>query len=146
MNAIPLCFYTIDDLSENQVFTFEHRITPAQVDAFAALSGDHSPLHMNEDFARKRGFPQRVVHGMFLGALLSRLVGMHFPGANAILQSVNMKFLAPVYAEDTVYMAAHIDQISRGTATIVIKVVIENGQKIIVARATLQVGFTQETS
>jgi len=137
--------YTIDQIELGQKFEFEKTITQSDLDAFAALSGDISPLHMDEGFSRRRGFAGRVAHGMLLGSLLSRLVGVHLPGENALLQSVNVRFLEPVYASQRLRIAAEVEQVSRSTGVVVLKAVIENQEtKGIAVRAKLQVGFTQE--
>ncbi|MBN2210038.1 MAG: hypothetical protein JW709_01465, partial [Sedimentisphaerales bacterium] len=82
--------YRLDQLHEGREVAFEEIITPALVDNFVALSGDISPLHIDEAFSKERGFSGRVAHGMIIGAFISRLVGVHLPGANALLQSVNL--------------------------------------------------------
>ncbi len=87
----------IDDIVEGKNFSFEEVITEKMVDKFAELSGDYNGLHMVEEFARKRDFNGRVVHGVLLTSLLSRLVGMHLPGENAFLLSMNTQFAALAY-------------------------------------------------
>jgi acyl dehydratase len=54
------------------------------VAAFAAISGDFSPLHMDDEYARGTEFGGRVVHGLLVGSLFSQLVGMHLPGKQAL--------------------------------------------------------------
>ena len=77
--------FALDDLIVGQRAQFDAVITGDDVDAFAALSGDASPLHVDSTFAHERGFADRVVHGAHLVALASRLVGMYLPGRNALL-------------------------------------------------------------
>ena len=133
----------IENISEGEVFSLEEHLTERLVNDFAALSGDYSPLHMDDSFAKSRGLKGRVVHGIFLAGYLSRIVGMHLPGENAILQSVNVQFVAPAYIDDKVVIKASVDQVSLGTKSIVLKATIERipGREIIL-KSKIQVGFT----
>jgi 3-hydroxybutyryl-CoA dehydratase len=135
---------SIGDLKEGNFVSFEDLITETDIDSYAALSGDYSTLHMEEEFAKGRGFRGRVVHGGFLIGLLSRLVGMKFPGENAVLQSMNIQFISPAYIGDLVRVRAEVNQISEATKTIVLKAFIENcATEAKLVRGKIQVGFTR---
>lgn len=141
-DAEPAC-YTLDDLSEGAVFELVAAISDADIDRFAEVSGDYSPLHMDEAFAKTRGFEGRVVHGLYLGALVSRAVGMHFPGKHALLQSVNLRFTAPAHAGMTIRLRATVDQVSKSVQTLILKVLIEDvATQAQLARGKVQVGIT----
>lgn len=134
---------SFDEMAEGSTFSFDETITAKMVDAFAELSGDHSSLHINEDFAKSRGFDGRVVHGVLLAGLLSRLVGMRFPGENAILSTMNIQFVSPAYPMDKVSIIAKVEQVSAATKTIVLKSVIRNvATEKIILRCKILVGFT----
>src|SRR5437762_2235727 len=66
------------------------------VQAFSAVSGDSAPHHLDDEAARKIGFDGAIVHGLFLGARFSRLLGMFLPGPAAVIHSFAMDFLRPV--------------------------------------------------
>ncbi len=99
---------TFAEISEGRSAVVERIISAKEVDAFAELSGDFSPLHMDEAFAKTTRFGQRVSHGMILGTWLSTLVGMDLPGRNAILVSVALDFRKPVLLGDKVRMEARV--------------------------------------
>lgn len=71
-------------------------ITDASVRAFAEVSGDHNPVHLDEDFARRTVFRGRVAHGMLLGAHISAVLGENLPGPGAIYLSQTLHFEHPV--------------------------------------------------
>jgi 3-hydroxybutyryl-CoA dehydratase len=71
-------------------------ITDETVRAFAAVSGDHNPLHLDEDYAKKTVFRGRVAHGMLLGAHVSAMLGDDLPGPGAIYLSQTLEFEHPV--------------------------------------------------
>jgi 3-hydroxybutyryl-CoA dehydratase len=60
------------------------------------VSGDHNPLHLDEDYARKTVFRGRVAHGMLLGAHISAVLGDALPGPGAIYLSQTLEFEHPV--------------------------------------------------
>ena len=68
--------YTFDEIEIGLTKQFQITITESMIDGFAKISGDYNPLHMDEKFAQSRDFINRVCHGMLLGSLFSRLVGM----------------------------------------------------------------------
>ena len=59
-------------------------ISESMVDDFAKVSGDFSPIHMDDKYAKSTSFGKRVVHGMLLGSFLSRVDGMYLPGSTVI--------------------------------------------------------------
>ncbi len=76
---------------------FERDVTEADVLEFARNSGDANPLHVDASYARSSSFQGRIVHGAFQVGLASALIGMHLPGRNVLLGSVNARFPAPLY-------------------------------------------------
>jgi acyl dehydratase len=136
--------FSIRDLYEGQVFSFSTLICEDDVNKFANLSGDVNPLHMIDEFAVNRGFSRRVVHGVLLSSYVSRLVGIHLPGENALIHSINLRFMLPAYINDTIKVEAVVDQISIITNTIVLSVGIRNvNTQSLLVKGNVQVGFTE---
>jgi 3-hydroxybutyryl-CoA dehydratase len=81
-----------EDLQLGQSAEITRAVTAADVEAFAAVSGDHNPVHMDEDFA-KGG---RIIHGMMAGAMISAVVGGKLPGPGAIYLSQALRFRLPI--------------------------------------------------
>ena len=135
--------YVISDIEQNQKYTFTHKFTNEEIDSFANLSGDKSPIHIFDTFAKKKGFEGRVVHGAFIISLISRLIGMNLPGENSILVSINMKFHAPVYANEGVQITGVIDQISSSTQAVVISLNVYNlSRNLLASQGKAIIGFT----
>ena len=89
------------------------------------------------------GFGGRVVHGAYLTALVSRLVGVHLPGENALLQSVAMRFRRPVVAGARLSVTGVVDQLSEAVRTAVVKVTLRDlASGEIAAAGKAMVGFT----
>jgi 3-hydroxybutyryl-CoA dehydratase len=134
---------TIEDIEEGQRVSFTTTIDEVAIDAFADLTGDISPLHMDADFARGRGFERRVAHGALLGGYVSRLFGVHMPGRNCLLQSLRLTFQKPAYAGDEIEVEAEVAQLSPAVSVMVAKVTIRrvaDGERL--ASGQAQIGFT----
>ena len=136
--------YEIKDLFPGQEFSFTKKISLSDVDMFAKLTGDNSPIHMESGFARERGFKDRVVHGGLLVGCISHLIGTRFPGKNPIIQTLEVKFFHPAYIGDTLKIHSIVDQISESVATVILKLAITNmGTGQVLLKSKVQVGFTK---
>ena len=98
--------------------SFEHRFTQEQVEAYAKLVGDHNPMHVDADFARKATGDAPVVHGMFAASFVSTLVGMHLPGPGALWQSFQVSWRKPIRAGDLIRFQATVASTHPSTQTI----------------------------
>jgi 3-hydroxybutyryl-CoA dehydratase len=87
---------------------FDAPLTEAMMTAFAAISGDYNPLHLDDEFARQLGFSSRVAYGMLTSSLYSRLVGMHLPGKRALLHGIDLEFKGPAYVDDVLTVSGSI--------------------------------------
>jgi 3-hydroxybutyryl-CoA dehydratase len=135
----------IGDIREGQEASFIVTVTEKDIDSFAENSGDRNPLHMDKMFAEARGFMGRVAHGGLLISYMSRLAGMYLPGENCLLQSVNCKFIEPVYAGNDVNIKGMVVHVSTGVKVIELKVVVDNLQTGKTAvKGSMQIGFTEE--
>lgn len=77
-------------------------ITEADIRTFGDLTGDHNPLHFDKDHARRTRFGQPISHGMLVGSLFSPIIAHQLPGEGAIYLSQSLRFVAPVFAGDTI--------------------------------------------
>ena len=133
--------FDFDQVTEGMERRVECRVDDEKIDSFACLSGDCSPIHMDSDFAKMRGFKGRVAHGLLLGAVVSRLVGMLLPGENALLQQVQLTFHSPVYGGDQVSVIGIVARKSEAVRSIQVSIRVEC-KGIVVASGKVQVGFT----
>jgi acyl dehydratase len=77
-------------------------ITDADVRTFADLTGDHNPVHLDDDFASRTRFGRRIAHGMLSASLISAVLANQLPGVGTIYLSQSLQFVAPVFLDDTV--------------------------------------------
>ncbi|MCS6837168.1 MAG: MaoC family dehydratase [Anaerolineae bacterium] len=77
-------------------------ISGEDVRAFAALSGDTNPVHLDETYAASTPFGRPIAHGMLSVSVISAILGNDLPGEGTIYLGQDVKFKAPVYIGDTV--------------------------------------------
>jgi len=83
-------------------YSFTRVLSGDDVQAFAQLSGDFNPLHVDEKFAIQSQFGRPVVHGMLTSSLFSTLVGMYCPGEKSLYLSQTLQFKMPLFYGDEV--------------------------------------------
>lgn len=77
-------------------------ITDNDIQKFADASGDHNPLHLDEEFAKQTRFGRRIAHGMLGASLISAVIAHELPGQGSIYLGQALRFLAPVFPGDTI--------------------------------------------
>jgi 3-oxoacyl-[acyl-carrier protein] reductase len=127
------------DLTIGQTERLARTITAEDVAAFARLSGDHNALHVDDEFAARTEFGQRVVHGFLNASLLSTLVGMKLPGRGALYVSQGIEFTQPVFIGDTVEARATVLKIDRDTRLVTLRTEIVRSDNDCVMRGTATV-------
>jgi 3-oxoacyl-[acyl-carrier protein] reductase len=106
--------------------TVTRTISAEDVATFARLSGDYNELHVDDEFAARTEFAQRVVHGFLHASLLSTLVGMKIPGRGALYLSQTIEFTSAVFIGDTVTAKGTITKVDPVTRIITMDTVITN--------------------
>jgi 3-hydroxybutyryl-CoA dehydratase len=127
----------LQDLSIGLVRELEWAIQSDEVDQFAGLSGDINPLHVDPEFARLKGFPDRVVHGFLLGAKVSAFVGTVMPGRDCLLLESQLAWPNPCFAGETVRLRGEITELSKENRAMRIKMratVPRGGASVVVGR------------
>jgi 3-hydroxybutyryl-CoA dehydratase len=113
--------------------------TQADVEAFAALTGDVNPVHLDEAHAAESRFGRRICHGMLVGSLFTTLFGTQLPGPGALYLGQNLRFKAPVYPGDELTATVTLTQLreDKPIGTFETVCVNQDGAVVIVGDATL---------
>jgi acyl dehydratase len=112
--------YTFDEIEIGLSKNFQITITELMVNDFAKISGDFSPIHMDEEYAKSTTFKKRVVHGMLLASFLSRIDGMYLPGKHALYFSQEMEFRNPCFIGDKLTIESIV--IDKSISTKILKI------------------------
>lgn len=124
-------------LGEN--FSFERHISADDVKQFAKVVGDLNPIHLDEEFAEKSFFKKRIVHGAFLAGLISKILGMDFPGQGTVYISQNSVFKRPVYVDTTVKVEVKVAEVITAKRRLILDTTVlnENNEICMTGSATV---------
>lgn len=93
--------YTYDELSIGQSASLTRQVTSDDIKAFAMVSHDYNPAHLDSDYADNTQFKGVIAHGMWAAGLISALLGTKFPGVGTIYLNQSLSFRRPVQVDDT---------------------------------------------
>lgn len=99
---------TIQDIEVGQRAERTNTVTQEMVYAFADITGDKNPIHLNKEYAEGTFFKKQVAHGTLLTGLISAVLGMQLPGPGAIYVFQDLNFKKPVYFEDEITAFAEV--------------------------------------
>ena len=91
-----------------QAATWTRTISEADIAAYAGLTGDFNPLHVDGAYAARTRFRGRIAHGMLTAGLISAVLGMRLPGPGGIFVSQTLEFTRPVRPGDTITATAEV--------------------------------------
>ena len=91
-----------EDLAVGMDADHQHLVTDGDIRAFAALSGDYNPVHLDSAYAARTVFKDRIAHGILTAGFISAIFGMKLPGPGAIYISQTLNFKGPVRPGDLV--------------------------------------------
>lgn len=135
--------YCLDDLYIGMTEAFEATITEQMMEAFRGITGDINPLHRDAEFAKAKGYGDKVVYGMLTSSFLSTLAGVYLPGENSLIREVEVKMKKPVYVGEVIRIEGEISEINRDFGIFTMKVTITNGAGEKVLRGKMQMGVLQ---
>jgi 3-hydroxybutyryl-CoA dehydratase len=129
-----------EDIIEGSEVEHEYLIDSGLPDRFVDLFHDASPIHVDDEFARRKGFPGRVAHGAIMNGFLSHFVGMVLPGRGALLLSTDIRYVRPAYAGTRVRLRAKVAHRVESECVVVLTCTFEEavGGEVL-ARARVQV-------
>jgi 3-hydroxybutyryl-CoA dehydratase len=110
MGSAPKSVY-FEDLSIGQESSLSNKVSAETINAFAAVSGDRNPVHIDADYAATTMFKERIAHGMLSAAYISAVFGMQLPGPGAIYISQTLNFKAPVKIGDEVVATVKVAEL-----------------------------------
>lgn len=102
MNLITRQVYQFEDLELGMEASFAKTVSEADIIAFAEVTGDKNPVHLDAAYAAKTIFKEPIAHGMLTAGYISAVFGMEMPGPGAIYISQTLNFRGPVKIGDRV--------------------------------------------
>jgi acyl dehydratase len=122
-----------------QTATIEKTLDKQTVEAFASVSEDNNPIHLDEDFAKTTQFERPIVHGMLASSLISGLLASKVPGAGSIYLGQSLKFVRPIFVGETVTAKVEVTSVhdDKPIAVISTQVLNANGEVAVDGEATV---------
>lgn len=122
-----------------QTCVHEQDIDEALVQAFAQVSGDHNPIHLDDAMARTSRFGQRIAHGGILFGMISKVLGMDMPGVGTVYLSQTCQFRLPVFLGDRVRLEATlVELLPRSIARIATVITKQTGEVVLEGEAQVK--------
>jgi acyl dehydratase len=124
---------TFDEIAIGDEARLSRTLTWADIELFAAMSGDVNPAHVDQEFAKSDMFHRIIAHGMWGGALISTVLGTELPGPGTIYLSQTLNFRHPIGLGDTVTVTvrAAAKDAAKHHVTFECRIVNQKGQTVI---------------
>jgi 3-hydroxybutyryl-CoA dehydratase len=130
----------LEELSVGQSAQLVRVVGEADIVAFAQVTGDTNPVHLDADYAAKTSFGGRIAHGMLSAGYISAVLGTALPGPGAIYLSQTLKFKRPVRIGDEVTAVVTISEINEAKAQVTLATVCKvNGKAVVDGEAVVMV-------
>lgn len=142
MNAEPtqvmLENRTYDELQVGDSASLTRTLTKDDIDAFAILSGDVNPAHLDDAYAKETPFQKVIAHGMWGGTLISTVLGTQLPGPGTIYVGQNLRFMRPVSLGDTITVTLTVkEKKAKNMVTLECSCTNQVGKQVIIGEAEI---------
>jgi len=124
--------YTYDEIQIGQTASVTKTISEYDVYAYAGVTGDFNPAHINAPYAEGTFFKVRIAHGMLTASFVSTVLGMYLPGPGTIFLSNTANFLAPVRIGDTITATCEVvEKMEKGKVRLKSTITNQNGEVVL---------------
>jgi len=120
-----------------------NQICQQDVQAFAEISLDRNPIHLDDNFAKKTIFKKKIVHGLLVSSLISAVLANKLPGPGSIYLSQELKFLKPVFIDDIITAEVEVTEIDYNKKLITLSTSCINQHNDIVISGQALILFTE---
>ena len=125
-NKVP-----IEKITIGMEVSYSQTITDSDVKAFAGISGDRNPVHLDEKYAETSRYKKRIAHGLMTASYFSALFGTKIPGEGCVYVAQSLKFKRPVYIGDTVIAIVIVTKIDLDKRRVFFKTICKVNNKIV---------------
>jgi 3-hydroxybutyryl-CoA dehydratase len=129
-------------ITADTVVTFTKEVTQQDINTFADVTGDHNPLHSNEEYAAQTRFKQPIAHGMFGAGVISAALGTRLaPESVVVYLGQNLRFRAPVLAGDTITATCTVTtvEVEKSRLSLQTTVTNQDGVEVIIGDAQVMI-------
>lgn len=131
---------TLEDLEVGDSAERSFTVTEADITAFADVSHDRNPVHVDEAYAATTPFKGRIAHGVLSVAYISAVLGEDLPGPGAVYVSQSARFKRPVRPGDVVVVKVAVTDIVTRTGKVTLSTIAQvNGKTVLDGEAEVLV-------
>ena len=116
-------------------------ITDEMIRAFASLTGDTNPVHLDDAYAASTRFGRRIAHGMIAAGLISATLANDLPGPGTVYLSQTLQFKAPVHPGDTITTTVEVKSVHPNKPIATFSTTCRNQQEAVVLEGEAVVLF-----
>jgi 3-hydroxybutyryl-CoA dehydratase len=120
------------------------KIEQSDIDAFATVTGDHNPVHVDEEFAKTTRFGRRIAHGMLTASLISAVLANKLPGEGSVYLGQTLQFVAPVFPGDEITARVTVREIREDKPIVKLETICVNQREEVVVRGEATVLLPQK--
>ena len=122
----------INEIKIGMSESYSQTISEADVKAYAGISGDRNPVHMDDEYAEKSRYKKRIAHGMISSSFFSALFGTKLPGPGCVYVNQSLNFKRPDYIGDTVTAIITVTKIDEIKSRVYFDTVCKVKNKIVI--------------
>ena len=137
--------YKFENIKIGMEEEFKVSITDEMIKEFCKITGDINPLHNDIEYAKSKGYNEKVVYGLLTSSFLSTLAGVYLPGKYSLIHSVEILFKKPVFiSSNPLTIKGKVTEINDTFKQFTMNVEILNNKGEKVLRGKMKVGIIDE--
>ncbi len=121
----------IHEIEIGMTATRRNVVARAHIVAYAELSGDQNPVHLDDAFAATTQFKGVIAHGMLSAGYISAVLGNDLPGMGTVYMGQSLSFRGPVRPGDEVVTTVTVKDIVRDKRRVILTTVCKVGEKVV---------------
>lgn len=127
-------------LASGDTFEFTFQFSQDDVDAFAKISGDNNPVHLDADYAATTVYKKPIIHGFLGSSIISRVFGTMWPGEGTVYLQQKLSFKRPMYVDQEYKAMLEVKEVLEGKHRAIISTTIietANGKPVVTGEAEI---------
>ena len=126
--------YSLNNLKVGLTYKKKFIFKKNLVIKFGEIADDNAPIHMNLNFAKKRGLKKNIVHGFYISSIFSGILGEKLPGPKTVINTLNLKFHEKVFIDEEIIFKVKIHSLVKSVKAVVLSLnAINNKKKIVIS-------------
>lgn len=127
-------------LQTGDAFEFKFSFSQEDVDAFAKISGDNNPVHLDAEYASTTVYKKPIIHGFLGSSVISRIFGTMWPGEGTVYLHQQLSFKRPMYVDQEYKAVLTVKDVvnDKHRATITTNIIeVSNGKPVVTGEAQI---------